>query len=212
MEINNKSKSPPVIHIIYWFVELGFWLFTTVGTVFLILGIVVLLGYEPIPLKVNISLPLHFDLVETGSFTNMEGESPVSIVEANGKVQIKELPQSVMRYFSIGWIGLIMIVFINFRYIRKFVHNIRKGHYFDLTNIGYLRWTSYGIVVLWVYNILSNLLMNQFLLPNLKFDTILFKNDFNFNLGLLIFAAFVWALSIIFLEAARIKTDQDLTV
>ena len=196
-----KHHPPKSIRLIYFITNFFFWL-TTIFSVVLIcfLGYIAFGGSFFGEISFDISFP---DILYQNVYQNFD-----------------EVP-SILKVglFSVMLI-ILSTVLIIFFYFKRFIKFVHEGRYFDLKTIKNLKIISYLLTAVFFFKIAIGIVLSVLYGPEI-FDTALGGGStFAFTIdsesfdrpGILIIAIIFWVLSHIFMEGAKLKEINELTI
>mgnify|MGYP001225850728 CR=1 FL=1 len=186
-----KQQTPRSIHLIYFIINLFFWLTAVISIIALFV-----LGY-----------------ITFGG--NLSGE--ISFGTGHVYENFNEVPTSLKAGFFLGTLTILSSILIIFFYFKRFMKLVYDGRYFDLKTIKNLKMISYFLTVVFLAEIIIGITISVFSETKI-FDKIQ-SEDANVTFTIdapsfeIIFVALIfWVLSHIFMEGAKLKEANDLTI
>ncbi len=209
MEAQKKALS---IRIIFWFVNIVFWIFSALSILMLVIGVVLLFNILDEGLNLNVGLPVALDLLKQGTLDLGHIQTKVEFTEAYGVIGFPETPGYIARIYGLFILVLVPIMYFLIFTFRKFVRNVYRGIFFELYNIRLLKRISYGFFVLWFFILVYSIFQYFFIASNLEFEDVSVTANIKFHLVILFISVFLWMLSHIFIHGAKLQEDNNLTI
>ena len=192
-----KHHTPRSIRLIYFITNFFFW-FTSVISVI----VLCFLGY--IAFGGSLSGEISFDIFGTDhTYENFN-----------------EVPASIKAGLFLASLTVLSSVLIIFFYFKRFMKLVYEGRYFDLKTIKNLKMISYLLAAVFFVKIIIGVVISVMFGPEIfdatqgaestmafTFDATSFDRP-----GVLIIALIFWVLSHIFMEGAKLKEANELTI
>ncbi len=203
--MNKKNSS---IQLLNFLVQISYWFTIIVGSLAILFIIKILVTDGPILIselneKLSYRFPFFENDLDSVEFPKMD----------SGEVLIKEAPSFfkwIIGFHSVIMVGLI---FSMIHFFRSLVSLVNKGVFFASSCVKNLRRLAVVLAIIWGYDLFSGTVIN--LLVRSYYQT----KGYRLTIGvesasfyMLLVALFVWALSIIFEEGLRLKSENELTV
>ena len=191
-----KHHTPRSIRLIYFITNFFFW-FTSVISVI----VLCFLGY----------------IAFGGS---LSGEISFNIFGTDHVYQnFNEVPASLKAGLFMGTLTVLSSVLIIFFYFKRFMKLVYEGRYFDLKTIKNLKMIAYLLTAVFFIKIIIGIATSVLYGPEI-FDTTHLDGSLAFTIdatsfdrpGILIIALIFWVLSHIFMEGAKLKEANELTI
>ncbi len=207
-----NKKKPLSIRIIYWSTEVAFWLFLVVLLITIGLNIAFFSEAFGDKMQLHAALPVEVNYTEKGSMDVFGEEQEIEFVEATGKIHFINTNPDMAKVFGVAILIAVIIslyIFVNFR---RFIGNVYRGYIFEPFNIQMLKNMAYGLVVLWIFDILYKAVFYYLFVRNMEFKHLEVTGNFSSDGILLVIALFLWMLSHIFMTGVKLQKEQELTV
>ena len=206
------KKSPISVRIIYFLSVIAFWLLIFVATLSFIANLLIETKFIGSDFQLRISLPVNFDVSETGTAYLYGVPNDIRIEEATGKMHIVDTPiqfsKIVLRVlFVVSALGL----FMTWKF-KLFIGNIKVGRIFEADNINNLKHIAYGLLILWLITKVYMTLLYRTMVKYVEFDSIHFRNEVTDASGLILAALLLWILAHVFMKGVEMKEEQELTI
>ena len=206
------QKTHLSIRIIYWFTMVVFWIFAVFAIILLGVSVAFLFGWFDDGLFLNVGLPVAFDLRGNGTLDLGFLQSEVALKEAYGKIQFPGTPAYIARIYGAFMLVIIPVIFSLIYLFRNFIRNVYRGMYFEVDNIIILKRISYVLMGLWFLMVAYSVFQYFFLAINLTFENVDFTGNLQFHGYVFFSGLFLWMLSHIFLQGAKLQEDNNLTI
>ncbi len=214
-QINSKDmnaiKKPLSVKVIYYTTNILFWIFAFAAGLAAILSIAMFWGFMK-EMQLHVGVPIAVDVVEKGSISLYKQMVDVQFVEMYGKVHFIDTPVFVSRIYSVYMMAVVGLMFFIFFTFRKFINNVYRGEYFDISNIALLKRIAYAILGLWVFSVFYAYFQYYVLMINLEFESITLNGEMQFYPLLLLAALFLWVLSHILMKGSELQEEQTYTI
>lgn len=205
-------KAPLSIRIIYWLTSFVFWLMLLLGVAVFIANIVLLTDMFTENIQLRIQMPVPIEVVENGTLHVMNSDLTVRIEDAYGKLYLVDTPIFITRVVArIIFVMLMLALYMTWR-AKQFITNVKNGLVFEKDNISNLKQIAYGLAGLWILSRIYMVIIYQFFIKYLEFDTITVGGELISNNGMLWAAMLLWALGHIFIKGNEMKQEQALTI
>lgn len=186
-----KHHTPRSIRLIYFITNFFFWLTTGIPVIVLcILGYIALGG-------------------------SLYGE--VSLGPADVYENFNEVPSSLKAGLFLASLTILSSILIIFFYFKRFMKLVYEGRYFDLKTIKNLKMIAYLLTAVFFIQMVIGIALGVFFGPKI-FDTtqgeeanVAFTIDAP-SFDILFVALIFWVLSHIFMEGAKLKEANELTI
>jgi hypothetical protein len=145
-----RNNTPLSINFLYWLCNIALGGLILGFLFFLIVNIVLQTAKGDETIGSYISVPIKFDLKETGSFKIDNQNVKLKLLDASSDLHFKDLPVSISKRF--GFLPLLIIPFAFYLVylFRKFITNVKEGRVFTIENIELLKRLSYLLVAVWL--------------------------------------------------------------
>lgn len=192
-----KHHTPRSIRLIYFITNFFFW-FTSIISVI----VLCLIGY----------------IAFGGS---LYGEISFNIFGTDHVYQnFNEVPTAIKAGIFTAMLTILTTLFIIFFYFKRFMKLIYEGRYFDLKTIKNLKMIAYLLTAVFFIKIIIGVLVNVMFGPEIFDATQGTGSTMEFTIdatsfdrpGILIIALIFWVLSHIFMEGAKLKEANELTI
>ena len=206
------KKAPISVRIIYFFSVIIFWLLTVITIALFIGNIVFQTNIISEEFQLRITMPINFDVEETGTTQIYGKDNKVRIEEARGQIHVIDTPPRLTKNiigiaFAVAAIGLFMVW-----KFKMFITNIKNGIIFETSNINNLKHISYGIMTLWLLTKIYMWVLYFTVIKYVEFDSILLSTKVNDDSDYLVIAMLLWVLAHVFMKGVEMKEEQELTV
>ena len=192
-----KHHTPRSIRLIHFITNLFFWLTTGISVIALCFS-----GY--IAFGGSLSGEISFDILGN---------------EHDYK-NFNEVPTAIKAGIFTAMLTILTTVFIIFFYFKRFMKLIFEGRYFDLKTIKNLKMIAYLLTAVFFIKIIIGVLVSVMFGPEIFDATQGTGSTMEFTIdatsfdrpGILIIALIFWVLSHIFMEGAKLKEANELTI
>lgn len=208
----NTDKKPLSIKIIYWLTQVVFWLF--IAALILIVGLNVAIYSEVFgdSMQLHAAMPVEVSYTKKGTLEVFGVTQQVEFVEAFGKIHFIDTNPDFAKVFSSAALIVVIIGLYIFTMFRRFIGNVYRGFIFEEYNIQMLKKMSYGLVVLWLFDVIYKPIFYYLIVKNIEFEDLTFTENFDTNAIILLIALMLWVLSHIFMYGVKLRKEQELTV
>lgn len=205
-------KTPLSIRIVYWLTSFVFWLLIVLTTAVFVVNLIFLSDVFTQKIQLRAQMPVPIEVVEDGSLQLSNQDLTVRIEEAYGKLYFVDTPVFITKIVArILFVILLLTLFMTWR-AKQFISNIKNGLVFERENILNLKQISYGLLGLWLATRVYVVMMYQFIVKHIEFDTIKIGTQIADYNELLISALLLWALAHVFIKGNEMKKEQELTI
>lgn len=212
IENMKTHKTPLSINILYWLSNFFLVMLSLVFLLAIGLNIFIYTGAFDNNPAIDIPFPVEIDFKETGDLLVNNQELEVELIDAKVRLKILNPPDNIFK--AMGFIMIYGIVFSVLLVVifRKFIKNVKAGIIFTVENINLLKFLSYGLVALWVFQAILMRVFYFFMAIQLEFKDTSLRVDFTQYSSALIIALVIWVLAHIFLRGVRLQEEKDLTI
>lgn len=208
----NTNKKPLSIKIIYWLTQVVFWLFITALVLVIGLNVAIYLEVFGDKMQLHAAMPVEVSYTNPGTLEVFGVSQQVEFVEAFGKIHFINTNPGLAKVFSSAVLIVVIIGLYIFTMFRRFIGNVYRGFIFEEYNIQMLKKMSYGLVVLWLFDIIYKPIFYYLIVKNIEFEHLKFTENFDTNAVILLIALMLWVLSHIFIYGVKMRKEQELTV
>jgi hypothetical protein len=206
------KKAPISVKIIHVLSIISFYILIIATSVAFIGNILLQTGVIGNELQLRTTLPVTFEVNETGSVQLYHAINEVRIVDASGKMYLLDTPTGFsMIVFRLLFVVLMLVLFMTWKF-KMFITNIRNGQVFEKSNINNLKHISYGILVLFVVTKIYEQVLYHTVVKYLEFDSITLNSGTSDRSDMLIAAMLLWVLAHVFMKGQELQQEHDLTV
>jgi hypothetical protein len=209
------NESPLSIGVIYWIVNLFFWL-AVVATFFFVMDTV--LFYTGLSNDIGSygrTLPVNIKISETGQLHHDNQTTILKLKAFTEDIEVVNPPRFITKKLVPGNLLIILIALYLIWIFRKFAKNVKNGETFSIKNISLLKRISYVLVVAWLAKTVYAQFLYFYITDHLKLDHIQIASSsflYNLNIDLLWQALIIWVLAHIFITGLKLKQEKDLTI
>ncbi len=212
-----KAKHTPTsINLLYWLSNFSLVMLSIALFVVIVVSILAYTkpGSFDKDLSYTIPFPVNVKYISSGTLLLNNQEIKVELVDATARLEIHNPPPLINKIVIISLIctflfsGLLIVLF------RKFIKNVKAGQVFSVENINLLKYLSYGLVIVWVFQAIIIPIFHIYIViaNQLEFkDQSISVNIFH-NSSTLVIALVIWMLAHIFLHGVRLQQEKDLTI
>ena len=188
-----NHHTPRSIRLIYFMTNFFFWLTTGISVI-----VLCILGY----------------IALGGSLYGEVSFGPDDVYE-----NFNEVPTSLKAGLFLTSLTILSSILIIFFYFKRFMRLVYEGRYFDLKTIKNLKMIAYLLTAVFFIKIIIGIATSVLYGPEI-FDTTHLDGSMAFTIdatsfdrpGILIIALIFWVLSHIFMEGAKLKEANELTI
>ena len=178
----------------------------------IVFNIFVYVGSLDDRISINVPFPMNIDFHDAGNLVLNNQNIKVDLINASAKLKIHNVPAKVLKLAGFMMIFSIMYSFLLIVIFRKFMKNVKTGLVFTVENINLLKYLSYGVVVVWVFQaiimpIFYLYISSKFEFKDISTQVVLFQYS-----STLVIALVIWVLAHIFLHGVRLQQEKDLTI
>lgn len=210
-KMKNK-KAPLSIRIIYVLTEISFVLSVLITLVIILFSLLVYTGNFKKDFKFHVNMPVEINVLDIGNFNFNESRWEVEIVEAKGKIHFIDIAPVLKKWFVSALLIAMSFLLLMMWNFRNFMLNIKKGMYFEVKNIRYLKYIAFTLLGLWIYTRIYMDIFYRRIVQNFQFEHIELtceKEDYN---AVLIAALFLYMLAHIFTQGSKLTEEAKLTI
>ncbi len=209
------KKAPRSINVIYWIINLFFWL-----AVIIIFGLMVdtVLFYTGVSNDVGLSgrtLPVNIKILETGELHHGDKNFTLKLKTTTENIEVVNPPRFITKKSALVNLLIFIISLYLIWIFRKFVKNVKSGETFSIKNISLLKRISYVLVGSWFVKIIYVQYLYFYITGHIKLDQVKILSSgflYNLNLDLLWQALIIWVLAHIFITGLKLQQEKELTI
>ncbi len=134
------------------------------------------------------------------------------LTNGEGRLHINDLDQKFVYLRMLGSFADSFIYLMIIYFLRKLFKNLTLNKYFVSANGDYIKKVAISIILLALIPDLIYYFTDNWIAGSLHLDTVIIKNEFNFNYQILLLGLMVFVISIVFLRGIELKEEQDLTI
>ena len=207
MKNYNILKITKTILNVFWFIQIAILAGILLFALFLIFNV------DFIDLNQLNGFNIHFSKIIFDEPLIYNGEMyDFSLTNGEGRLHIDNLEQKFiyLRIFAALVDSFIYLMIIYF--LRKIFNNLTHNNYFVAANGNYIKNISLSIILLAIIPETIHYFTDKLILKSIKVDSVILKNEFNFEYQTLLLGLLVFVISIVFLRGIELKEDQYLTI
>ena len=211
-----KTRQTPLsIRIIYWVINVAFYLYILIGIGFLIKTISVYAGYHAHSASMAFTtFPITLKFLGVGHLHINNQNIQLTLKEVSAKMAFAHAPDFIVKIIE-TWNFMFCLFGVYLFWIgKKFIKNVKKGETFTVRNINLLKRVSYvlmGLAILVL--IFTEVIFHLYLTGSLEFAHIQLKSvDLGPFIHLLFSALLIWVLAHIFMVGFKLQKENDLTI
>ena len=208
-------KTPLSIRIIYWVINVTFYLYILVGIVFLIKAISVYAGYHAHSASMEISsFSIALKFLGVGHLHINNQIVQLKLAEASAKMSFANAPDSIVKIIETWNFMFCLFGAYLFWIGKKFIKNVKNGETFTARNINLLKRVSYVVLGLATLQLIfTEVIFHLYLAGSREFSHIqLVRVDTQHFIYLLLSALLIWVLAHIFIVGLKLQKENDLTI
>jgi len=134
------------------------------------------------------------------------------LTNGEGRLHINDLDQKFVYLRMLGSFADSFIYLMIIYFLRKLFKNLTLNKYFVSANGDYIKKVAISIILLALIPDLIYYFTDNWIAGSLHLDTVIIKNEFNFNYQILLLGLMVFVISIVFLRGIELKEEQELTI
>jgi len=207
-----ETKKPLLsIRIIYWVINVLFWLLIVVSFFRLFDSILLYTGIDT-NVGTYLHLPVSVTIQETG---HLNQNTTLKLITYSDYSKIVDPPVFIEKKIAIVNLFFFLIVTYIFWIFRKFIKNVKKGEIFSINNISLLKKISYVLVGVWLVSTVFAQFIYFYFINHIQLDNVKILSGgffYNLNLDLLWNALIIWVLAHIFITGLKLQREKDLTI
>lgn len=196
-----------IILNVYWYLQLLF-----IATI-VIIGFLLLFDVQFIDLNYLNGFKIHFSkIVFTEPLIYNGTTYDFSLTNGEGRLHIDDLDQKFVYLRMLAALVDSVIYFMIIHFLRKIFKNLTENEYFIPANGSYIKKIAVSIVLLALVPETIHYLTDRMILGSLEFNSVIIKNEFNFDFQTIILGLLVFVIGIIFLRGIELREDQKYTI
>ncbi len=204
-----KMKTPLSIRLIYWMINIGFWL-NIAGLIFVIINI--FYSTEELFNLIGMRFIYSIDknMVDISSIIIHGKETPVMINEVSVAVSTQDLSRNFVILNNVAALVSVVISLALFQKLKELLINIKNNIVFGLQNVQLLKSSAYLLFSIWLF---SDMLFPKYIewyIGAKKQYQIIFTDLFFSNYFILAIA--LLAIAYIFERGVKLQDYKDLTI
>lgn len=208
------EKTPLSIRIIYWVLNISFYVFILVAIKGLVDTIKVYAGYHVHNALMDATFPITIKFLGVGHLHVGNQDFKLTLADALAKISVGNAPNFIMKIIESG--NLLFFLFGTYlMWIgKKFVKNVKMGETFTFRNINLLKNVSYVMAGLGMLQLIyTEVIFHLYLAGHSEFAHIqLVSVNMEHFIHLLWSALLVWVLAHIFIVGLKLQKENDLTI
>lgn len=211
--VNMKThKTPLSINILYWLSNFSLVMLSLGFFAAIVFNIFIYTGTFDSNITIDAPFPVKVDYLDAGKLISNNQDVKIELVDATARLKIIDAPNSILK--KIGFIMIFSILFAVLLIVifRKFIKNVKAGNIFTIENINLLKFLSYGLVAVWVFQAILMRALYFYMADQLEFKDTSLRIDLTQYSSTLIIALVIWVLAHIFLTGVRLQEEKDLTI
>lgn len=210
-----KTKHTPTsINLLYWLSNFSLVMLSIGFFIVIVIGIIGYTGTGNIDkgFSFNVPFPVKVDYISSGNLISNNQDIKVELIDASARLKIID-PPAIIGKLSIFVLlcvilfsGLLVLIF------RKFMKNVKAGLVFTVENINLLKYLSYGLLVVWLFQSIIIPIFYLYISDKLEFKDTTFTIELFQYSSTLVIALVIYVLAHIFLNGVRLQQEKDLTI
>lgn len=195
-----------ILHL-YWYLQILF-IITIV-----IIGLLLLFNVDFVNLNYLNGFRIHFAKINFAEPLIYKGaEYKFSLTNGDGRLHIDDLNQKFIYFRMLASLTHSIIYLMIIYFLRKIFNNLTANEYFIPANGMYIKKIALSIILLSLVPELIHYLTDRWILNSIQLNSIIIKNEFNFDFQTILLGLLVFVISIIFLRGIELREDQKLTI
>lgn len=200
-------KITKIILNIFWYLQLA-----VIASIILI-GLLLFFDVEFIDLNRLNGFKIHFSKIIFSDPLIYNGENyDFTLTNGEGRLHINDLDQKFVYLRMLGALTDSIIYLMIIYFLRKIFKNLTENKYFVAANGMYIKKIALSIIFLAIVPEIIYYLTDKWIINTIEFNSVIFKNEFNFEYQTILLGLLVFVISIVFLRGIELKEDQDLTI
>jgi len=208
-----KKKSPLSIRIFYWLSNIALGLLSLVFVAALVFNVVLnTTDFFGKDMQLHTNFPVKVDFLKKGILRMNNENLEVEFVEAIPRIHFIDTPDFITKKVALVLLVVILLGgFLTWTF-RMFLKNVKEGKVFNVDNIKLLKRLAYGLLGLWLFNIIYNKIFYYYIAKQLEFENIRISSEIQDLNATLAMALFIWILAHIFNIGLKLQEEKDLTI
>lgn len=208
------TKTPLSIRIIYWVLNIFFYILILASIISLVDTIKVYAAYHVHGAFMDATFPITIKILDPGRLHIGNQNFQLKLTDAIAKMSVGDAPNSIMKIIESG--NLLFFLFFTYLTLtaKKFVKNVKMGETFTVKNINLLKKVSYVMAGLAILQLIyTEIIFRLYLAGHSEFTHIKLVNvNPVFFVHLLWSALLIWVLAHIFIVGLKLQKENDLTI